>query len=545
MSERPRPPFDDPDFDGVLVEVVAQFGRRIVDRPERLRAVLADTVGTASATAESDAALRARIDAIVTASALGVASSIRDSDPAVAATPDEIRAWFDQLVQAGLSLRDAALAAHSWATAFNASATAQMTEEVSDQLSQSEPAAEDVADRDVTNCAAVSASASSTGAAGAGADATADSGAMPQTVLGPEFDESRTVGVEGSVLVAPAPTDPALAALAPPQSAPTRSLLQPPAPQHHQPVPRNHQPVPQGFRPSLEQLALLAPPNGAPATGLEAPAGPITRRAPRPASAPSAPGARGWPMWLRTPWPAVVAGALALAAAAITVPIILGGPPPPPEPGELTASAGALFTEGEVALFVLDEDALRSMSPASTDISAPSDWGVTEVTPAETTASAAECAPLLWYSPGTNGTGVNAAASGSSVYGGYAWNGYDGSVTSYGRIYPTPEIAAGALRALAPASCEAGFETTSKGETLTPVVDVQDVFTYEGGIEVLETGLAFGDRTEFRVCGRDLNLVVCHWTVELPEGSAGPSIAALVNAFVDTANAYQPLMGRG
>jgi hypothetical protein len=117
-----------------LAEVLLQFGRIIVEKPEQLRAALSDTLG--SQVADN----RAGLDAVVNAAANGVAGQIRDSDPAEPATPEQIRAWFDQLVQNGLSLRNAALATHSWAAAFNASETAQLSSEISEDMLRDVPA---------------------------------------------------------------------------------------------------------------------------------------------------------------------------------------------------------------------------------------------------------------------------------------------------------------------------------------------------------------------------------------------------------------------
>ncbi len=115
-------------FDAALADVLAQFGRRMVDRPDQLRGALSDTLG-ASANEH-----RSEIDGAVAASRAGVASEIRDADPTVAASPEQIRAWFDQLVAVGVTLRDAALATRAWAQVFDASETARVTSQISSQL---------------------------------------------------------------------------------------------------------------------------------------------------------------------------------------------------------------------------------------------------------------------------------------------------------------------------------------------------------------------------------------------------------------------------
>lgn len=111
-----------------LAEVLSQFGRRVVDRPAQLRGALSDTLGSSAGDHRSG------LDAVVAASEEGVAGQIRDADPHVAASPEQIRAWFDQLVTAGVSLRDAALATRSWAEVFDASETARATSELSVEL---------------------------------------------------------------------------------------------------------------------------------------------------------------------------------------------------------------------------------------------------------------------------------------------------------------------------------------------------------------------------------------------------------------------------
>ncbi len=109
-----------------LKEVLTQFGRRVVDRPDQLRAALSDVIGARSVEREAE------ITAIVAASERGIAAAIRDSDPEVPATADQIKGWFDDLTAHGIQLRDAAMATHSWAIAFDAMATARLTTEVTE-----------------------------------------------------------------------------------------------------------------------------------------------------------------------------------------------------------------------------------------------------------------------------------------------------------------------------------------------------------------------------------------------------------------------------
>lgn len=115
------------EFAAALGEVLSQFGRRVIDRPDVLRGALSDTLGGA---AEEH---REQVDAVVAASRVGVAGKIRDSGTR-GATPEEVRAWFDQLVEAGIALRDAALATRSWAEVLDASETARVTTEISEGL---------------------------------------------------------------------------------------------------------------------------------------------------------------------------------------------------------------------------------------------------------------------------------------------------------------------------------------------------------------------------------------------------------------------------
>ncbi len=114
-------------MDEELGEVITQFGRRIVDRPEQLRAALSDVLGEGAADREAE------ITAVVAASQSGIAASIRDGDPVKPATTEQIQAWFDDLLARGIQLREAALATRSWATVFNANETARLTSELSEQ----------------------------------------------------------------------------------------------------------------------------------------------------------------------------------------------------------------------------------------------------------------------------------------------------------------------------------------------------------------------------------------------------------------------------
>lgn len=115
------------EFAAALGEVLAQFGRRVIDRPDVLRGALADTLGS------SAVEHREELDAVVAASRVGVAGQIRDAGTR-AATPEEVQAWFDQLVAAGVALRDAALATRSWAEVLDASDTARVTSELSEGI---------------------------------------------------------------------------------------------------------------------------------------------------------------------------------------------------------------------------------------------------------------------------------------------------------------------------------------------------------------------------------------------------------------------------
>jgi hypothetical protein len=114
-------------FAAALAAVLRQFGMRVVERPDQLRGALSDTLGASAVDHRSE------MDAVVAASREGVAAQIRDADVA-GASPDQIRAWFDQLVAAGVSLRDAALATRSWAQVLDASETARVTSEVSEAM---------------------------------------------------------------------------------------------------------------------------------------------------------------------------------------------------------------------------------------------------------------------------------------------------------------------------------------------------------------------------------------------------------------------------
>ncbi|MEV1130082.1 hypothetical protein [Agromyces sp. NPDC049794] len=478
------------DIDGVLIEVIAQFGRRIVDRPDRLRAALADTVGGARGDLDDEASMRARIDAVVTASRAGVASDIRDSDPGTSATEDEIRGWFDDLVRAGLSLRDAALATRTWATAFNASATAQMTASVSEGiLSETDGAAND-------------------GGGGVQHAPASSEQVLGETEFGMTFDESRTIGVDQSLLAARPD---------PPVRAAEDSRVAPP---------------------TLEQLAELSPPQGRPARprrdrGLGA--GPQ-----RPASPEGVPGPKATGRLVRrlgSPWIGAAAVAVIAATLAITVPMIVAEPPRAAAPRTLDESAPRIFTNSELSRFVLTEAQLRAFAPEATEVSAPAQLDYGEILPPDTTVGPETCLPVLWYSTGyLEGAG--------QVFGGYAWNGDNGSVTSYGRTYRSEEDAEEALRALVPAECTASLQVTSRGGiTQTGRVQVSTPPEEEGSA-FLATELTFDTRQESRACARDLNLVVCHSLLRASAYQGGAATSAQLLDELERAVAeHSPVMG--
>src|SRR5690606_29757858 len=126
------------DAERALEEVIRQFGRVLVARPDRLRAALSDIFPTDSQTAPG-------IDELVAVSETGVAADLSSRPDAAVLSRAEVEGWFDRLLAAGLSRADALWATNIWAQVLGPQERALEVSEISRTLTApTEPMLDDL-----------------------------------------------------------------------------------------------------------------------------------------------------------------------------------------------------------------------------------------------------------------------------------------------------------------------------------------------------------------------------------------------------------------
>ena len=93
-----------------LRRVISEFGRRIIEHPEQLKAAFAELGGAPGVSGK-------RFDAVLVASRTGVAARIRDSE---SASPERVDEWVHTLTHAGCARADAVAAIADWGDALGA-----------------------------------------------------------------------------------------------------------------------------------------------------------------------------------------------------------------------------------------------------------------------------------------------------------------------------------------------------------------------------------------------------------------------------------------
>ncbi len=453
------------EFAAALAEVLTQFGRRVVDKPDQLRGALSDTLGSTAAEHRSE------VDGVVAASRVGVAGQIRDADPQVAASPEQVREWFDQLVSAGVSLRDAALATRSWAEVFDASETARVTSELSSEILGPDAGAPAASVGSVSREAEPRTADLPSGAGGvAAASLVRGPGNEDQTDLtdgsvlgGFESDRTRAAGtVEQTPLGAAAPAQPAQPAPSPaPDLAEDRAEAQ-------NDLPRN-------------RLLAFWPAAGA-----------------------------------------VVAIALTLG---IGVPMIAANAAPrtlpAPEPVQISEDTG-LFDRRDVAQFALDQDLLAQLVPEATSTFGPS-YHSPDGYGLGFTASDAKCAGAFSSIAPADANSSAAFASTANDQTNWLW------VDSVTRWYASAEEAAIAMEALSPEGCGApaslnnGVSFAAKFEVAEP--------TWVNGVKIVRsttTAVTTPPWVLQRHCYLDENIVTCVSVSGTDTASLGESDEALI-----------------